>query len=279
MKDFVFMLAPLEDMSSNALRSVCHKYGADLTFTELVRFESLAKNNKSTWDRVVFHDETPTVIQLIGHKELFLKKFLSMFEPSKCFEGFNLNLGCPAPNFVNFGAGCAMVKRVSKTKKLVEIIKDRGYKASIKLRLGLNRFEKERKVFLNLIDGVDADFFVVHARHGQQSYNEPADFSVYADCVRTGKVIIANGDISTKEQVESLKSVGVNGVMIGKPAVLDPSIFNKLKGLPCPPIGDIVKEYTALSEKFDEPFRYRKNVLKRIGRSDFFGVGESSIKI
>ena len=275
MKDFVFMVAPLEDMTSNAFRTVCYRYGADLTFTELVRFESLAKNNKSTWDRIIFHDETPTVIQLIGHKEQFLKKFLSMFEPQPGFEGFNLNLGCPAPNFVNFGAGCAMVKRVSKTKKLVEVIKDRGYKASIKLRLGLNRFEKERKVYLNLIDGVDADFFVVHARHGQQSYNEPADFSVYADCVKTGKSIIANGDIKTKEHIESLKSIGVRGAMIGKPAVLDPSIFNKLKGLSCPSADVMIKEYTILTEKYDEPFRYRKNVLKRIGKSDFFGVGES----
>lgn len=279
MKDFRFMLAPLEDMTSNAFRTVAFKYGADLTFTELVRFESLAKNNKSTWDRIFFHDETPTIIQLIGHKEIFLKKFLSMFEPQKGFLGFNLNLGCPAPNFVNFGSGCAMVKRVSKTKKLVEVIHDRGFKASIKLRLGLNRFEKEKQIYINLIKGVDADFFVVHARHGQQSYLEPADFSVYADCVKTGKTIIANGDITKKEQIESLKNVGVKGAMLGKPAILDPSIFNKLKGLACPSAEVIINEYTALTEKYDEPFRYRKNVLKRIGKKDFFNVGESSVKM
>jgi len=44
-----------------------------------------------------------------------------MFEKQPGFNGFNFNLGCPAPNFVNHGVGCAMIKRVSKTKKLVNI--------------------------------------------------------------------------------------------------------------------------------------------------------------
>lgn len=262
MDNFTFMLAPIEDMTSNAFRSICHKYGADLTFTELVRFGSLAKRNNTTWQRIFLKDDTPTIIQLIGHRDIFLKKFLSMFEKQSGFKGFNLNLGCPAPNFVNHGVGCAMVKRVSKTKKLVNIIKDAGFPVSIKMRLGLNKYEKEKKAYLNLIDAVDADFFVVHARHGQQTYAEPADFSVYAECVKLGKPIIANGDIKSKEQIDFLKSVGVKGAMIGRAAILEPSIFNKLKGISSPNSETIFKEYEALSAKFDEPFRYKKNILK-----------------
>ena len=119
---FWYMLAPLEDMTDTSFRTLCHKYGADLTFTELVRFESLAKNNKPSWQRITLTDETPTVILLIGAKEYFLKKFLKMFEPQKGFQGFDLNLGCPAPNFVNNGTeenkGIAI-----NTKKTTKIIK------------------------------------------------------------------------------------------------------------------------------------------------------------
>jgi len=275
MENFTYMLAPIEDMTGNAFRSICHKYGADLTFTELVRFGSLAKKNNTTWQRIILKDETPTVIQLIGHRDIFLKKFLSMFERQPGFKGFNLNLGCPAPNFVNHGVGCAMVKRVSKTKKLVNIIKDAGFSVSIKMRLGLNQYEKERKAYLNLIDAVDADFFVVHARHGKQSYAEPADFSVYEECVKTGKTIIANGDIKTKEQIDFLKSVGIKGAMIGRAAILEPSIFNKLKGISSPPLETIFKEYEALAAKFDEPFRYRKNIMKHSVKDIHEGSSDS----
>ncbi|MBU1703937.1 MAG: tRNA-dihydrouridine synthase family protein, partial [Nanoarchaeota archaeon] len=162
MEEFSYMLAPIEDMTDSCFRTMCHKYGADLTFTELMRFQSLAKNNKPSWDRIKLDDDTPTVIQLIGSREQFLKKFLKMFNPEKGFKGFNLNLGCPAPNFVNQGVGCAMIKRITKTKKLADIIKDHSFEVSIKMRLGLNQYEKEKKVYLNLIDAVDAAFFIIH---------------------------------------------------------------------------------------------------------------------
>lgn len=257
-----FMLAPIENMTSNAFRTICHKYGADLTFTELARIEALAKKNKCTLSRTKLKDETPTIIQLLGGNEKSYKKFLSDFEPSKGFQGFNLNLGCPSLHVINLGVGCAMVRRINKTKKIVNIVRDAGYPVSIKMRLGINEKDKERKVYLNLINAVDADFFVVHARHGTQNCNEPADFNVYEECVKTGREIIANGDIKNKEQIEFLKGVGVKGAMIGRAAILDPTVFNRLKGLPCPDKKVLINEYLELAKKFDEPELYKKNILR-----------------
>jgi tRNA-dihydrouridine synthase B len=263
------MLAPIEDMTNSTFRNLCCKHGADLTFTELVRFESLAKRNKTTWERIQNIGETPTVIQLIGTKEQFLKKFLSMFKPEKGFRGFNLNLGCPAPNFVDNGMGCAMVKRVSKTRKLVGIVKDNGYSASIKMRLGLNQFEKEKKAHLNLINGVGADFFIVHARHGKQTYAEKADWNAFKECVATGKVIIANGDIKTRRDVEILKGYGCSGVMIGREAIKNPLIFAELKGISHPSLTEVMKEYNEIAKK-DLNFRYQKNILKHLDKEEKF---------
>lgn len=262
---FYYMLAPLEDMTDSCFRTLCCRYGADLTLTELIRFESLARNNKSSWERIKLHDDTPTLIQVIGEREQFLKKFLSKFTPEKGFLGFNLNLGCPAPNFVNKGAGCAMVKRVSKTKKLIDAIKDYGYNASIKMRLGLNNYEKEKKAYINLIKGVNADFFVVHARHGSQTYNEKADWSVFPECAKTGKNIIANGDIKTRDGAEKIKSFGCKGVMIGRAAIINPLIFAELKGLPVPQPGRILAEYSKLLKERNPNFRYQKNIFKHLG--------------
>ena len=122
-----------------------------------------------------------------------------------------------------------MIKRINKVKKWVQIIHSYKYSASIKLRLGMNQYEKDKKSYLNLIKEVDADFFIVHARHGKERDKNPADFSVYKNCVETKKVIIANGDITTKEQIELLKSIGVKGAMIGRAAVEDPTIFKRFK--------------------------------------------------
>lgn len=260
--EFQYMLAPLENFTSNAFRTVCFRHGADLTFTELARVDALARKNKATWERIIQKDETPTVIQLLGTKEPLFKKFLSTFEPKKGFEGFNINMGCASPDAIKLGQGCALMKRIAKSQKIIQTIKDIGYSVSIKMRLGLNNSEKQKKVYINLINGADADFFIVHAKHGAQTSMEPADMSIYPECVATGKDIIANGGITSKEQVERLKSIGLKGVMIGRAAITDPQIFSKMKGLDCTGTDVIKNEFIELTKKYHEHLRYKKNILK-----------------
>lgn len=258
---FSYMLAPMEGFTDNSFRTLCYKYGADATFTEMARFESLAKKNKSTLEKIKINNKTPTVIQLIGYDEMLLKKFLDVYEPEEGFLGFNFNLGCPAPMFINHGMGCAMMKRINKVKRLVDITRERNYQCNIKLRLGMNEFEKEKKVYLNLINAVDADYFVVHAKHGKETYDDVADWSVFEECCRTGKKIIANGDIKTRADVEALKEFGVNGVMIGREATKNPAVFNQLKGLKVPDLNEIRKEYLKIADNE----KYKKNILKYLG--------------
>jgi len=266
MDGFRYMLAPMEDFSGGALRTLCHMHGADLTFTEMVRVGALARRNNCTWSRLEIRDDTPTVIQLIGSKDHHFRRFLEMYQPQKGFQGFNLNIACPSPEMIRLGQGCAMVRKISKTGRIVSIFREYGYPVSVKMRLGLNRMEKENKIYLKIIEAVDADFFVVHARHGAQTYRDPADFGVYVSCVRTGKPIIANGDIKTRKQAEGLRGIGLAGVMIGRAAVEDPSIFSKLRGLPAPPVDELKRQYISLCDTLDEPVRCSGRVLNHLGK-------------
>lgn len=229
MNNFNLMLAPMEGRTNPEFRDLCYKNGADSSFTEMARISALARGNKSTLEKIKIPKPIPTYIQLIGSNEKDLIKFLQNFKPPNGFLGFNLNLGCSSPNMLQVGLGCALIKRISKIKKLVKIIDDQGYSTSIKLRLGMNKFEKQKKSYLNLIRVVNADFFIVHARHGKETLKDPADFSVYGECVKTNKIIIANGDIKTKEQIQYLRSIGIKGAMIGRAALQDPHIFNILQ--------------------------------------------------
>jgi tRNA-dihydrouridine synthase B len=264
MTKFEYMLAPMEDFTDNAFRTLCYNHGADMTFTELLRIEALANNIENTWSRIEKKDNTPVIIQLLGSSEKDLEKFLNMFKPFEGFKGFNLNLGCPDPQAVSLGYGCAMIKNFSKVKRMVDMIKNKGYSCSIKMRLGKDAKEKEKKFYLNTIKEVDADFFIVHARHGKQGYEVKPDYSLYKEICKTGKIIIANGDIDSLEKVEILKSYGVKGVMIGRAAINNPQIFNFLKGNKLISPEEIKKEYNELAEKYNAPFRYRKNIMKRI---------------
>lgn len=228
MAKFQLMLAPMEGITDSAFRTRCFRNGADLTFTEIARTANLARSKKGELDKISIADGTPTQIQLAGAKLSEYEKFLANFKPSEGFRGFNLNLGCPSPDFIRQGIGAAMIKRVTRVDEIIRLVGKSGYECSVKMRLGLDDYEKEGGAYLNLISGVDASFFVVHARTAKQTEKDPADFSVYQKCRDTGKRIVANGDIGTREQVAELKSLGLYGAMIGRAAMKNPGIFREL---------------------------------------------------
>ena len=271
------MLASLERYSDSVFRTLTYNHGADLTFTEMAHVESFLNRNRASLEKIEPRDATPVQIQLLTGNEGKLDRFLSDFKPFPGFMGFNLNLNCPSKDVIRQGKGAAMVKRGAKTARLVSLIRDHGHPVSVKIRLGLNRFEKDKKLYLNSLGGVDPDFFVVHAKHAAQGSGEKEDYSVYPECVEAarGIPVIANGGIETPETVRALMEMGVGGVMMGRPAMGNPAIFDYLKnGLgvndplkPVPTTDDLRREYDDIYEAIGGSEKYRSRFLKVVGKT------------
>ena len=273
---FRFMLASLERYSDSVFRTLCYNHGADLTFTEMAHVNSFLNRNRGSLQKIEPKDSTPVQIQILSSNEGKLDRFLSGFKTFNGFMGFNLNLSCPSKDVIRQGKGAAMVKRATKTGKLMALIRDHGHPVSVKIRLGLNQYEKDNKLYLNNLGGVDPDFFVVHAKHAGQSSGEPEDDSVYPECVEAarGIPVIANGGIDSPEKVQSLMEMGISGVMMGRPAMGNPAIFDLLKNemgmndppRPVPRAADLGQEYRDLFDSIGGAEKYRFRVLKVIGR-------------
>jgi tRNA-dihydrouridine synthase len=270
------MLASLERYSDSVFRTLCYNHGADLTFTEMAHVNSFLKRNKDSLQKIEPRDSTPVQIQVLSSNEGELDRFLSDFKPFEGFEGFNLNLSCPSKDVIRQGKGAAMVKRAAKTAKLVALIREHGHPVSVKICLGLNQFEKGNKLYLNNLSGANPDFFVVHAKHAGQSSAEPEDNTVYPECVEAarGIPVIANGGIDTVEKVRSMMTMGVSGVMMGRPAMGNPAIFDLMKnelGLndplkPIPRVSDLRDEYIRIFDSIEGTEKYRTRFLKVLGR-------------
>jgi tRNA-dihydrouridine synthase len=221
-------------------------------------------------------DSTPVQIQLLTGRENQLERFIGGFKSFPGFMGFNLNLCCPSRDVIRRGKGAAMVKRAAKTQRLVSIIQKHGYNVSVKLRLGLNQFEKMNKVYLNCLGGVEADFFIVHAKTAVQESGESEEYTVFPECVEAagGRPVIANGGIDSAEKVRLLREMGVGGVMIGRAAAGNPTIFNLLKNelgfnepkKTIPNIDELKREYVSLNKRFNGQEKYRENFLRVVGK-------------
>jgi tRNA-dihydrouridine synthase B len=242
----------------------------------MAHVESFLNRNKVSLEKIEPRDATPVQIQFLTGNEGKLDRFLSDFKPFDGFMGFNLNLSCPSKDVIRQGKGAAMVKRGAKTARLVSLIKDYGHPVSVKMRLGLNQFEKDRKVYLNNLGGVDPDFFVVHAKHAAQSSGGKEDSSVYPECVEAarGIPVIANGGIESPEMVQSLMEMGVGGVMMGRPALGNPVIFDYMKNelgvndppKPVPTTDYLRREYDEIYEAIGGSEKYRSRFLKVVGK-------------
>jgi tRNA-dihydrouridine synthase len=116
---------------------------------------------------------------------------------------------------------------------------------------------------------------VVHAKHAAQRSNETEDNSVYPECVEAarGIPVVANGGIETPETVRSLMEMGVGGVMMGRPALENPAIFDIMKNelgvndppKPVPTVDDLKREYDGIYEAIGGSERYRSRFMKVVG--------------
>jgi tRNA-dihydrouridine synthase B len=273
---FRFMLAPLEGYSDAAFRALCCRHGADLAFTEMAHVESFLRGNKGALQKIEVRDEPSVQIQLLTGREEDLERFLGGFKSFPGFAGFNLNLSCPSRDVISHGKGAAMVKRAAKTDRLVSIVHQHGYACSVKLRLGVNDFEKQQKVYLNSLKLVNADFFIIHAKTAVQESRGSEDYSVYPECVEaaSGKPVIANGGLDSSEKVKMVQAMGVSGVMIGRAALSNPAVFDALRNelgfndprLLIPSIDDLRREYQRLHSDFRGQEKYSESFNRVLGK-------------
>ncbi len=257
-------LAPLEDITGPVFRRLCHEFGADYTYTEMARLDSLLKKNKSSWEKISLFPNTPTTVQILINKTKGLNTFLAEIQNNfPEIKSIDLNFGCSSPLILKCGLGAAMIKRVNRINEIIDTIrKHSNYTISIKMRLGMNATEKEHEVYIKTIKETTADKYTVHARHAKQKLDKKADWSVFEKCVATGKTIIANGDIKSKEDIITLNKIGVSEFMIGRAAMSNPEVFALMRDGNDKGSAFIKNKYMELLASCKERSKYFDNFLK-----------------
>ena len=247
LKDTPLFLAPMEDVTYRSFRWMCKKFGADVVYTEFVSSEGLIRNvKKSKLKMALFDSERPAAIQIYGHN------INSMVRAAQVAEEFHpdfidLNFGCPVKKIIRNGAGAALLKDLPKMQKMAEsIVRAVKTPVTAKTRLGWN--ENDRPVLeaaLRLQDaGISA--LAVHGRTRDQMYYGTADWSLIGEVKNHPDInipIIGNGDITSGKKAKYLlDKTGVDGLMIGRPAIGRPWIwgFDASGFMPCwPPMNAI----------------------------------------
>jgi tRNA-dihydrouridine synthase len=228
------MLAPLQGLTNRAMRSLFIDWvRPDVVFTEFMRVSSVSRKRLSRTDlrEAGSGGDVPLIAQLVGHGRRALVEAATAAQEAGAGH-LNLNLGCPYGRMTTSATGGAMLQHPERLAEIVPALREvtRG-SFSIKLRAG---YDDPQQIFslLPLFEAAAVDFLILHPRTVVQEYAGEADHAITGEVVsQTHLPVIANGDIRTASDGQRvLDTTGATGLMLGRGAIADPLLFERLRG-------------------------------------------------
>lgn len=222
------MLAPMAGVTDVGFRAVCSKFGADATVTEMLSARAMAHNPRKTEFMTITTDaEKVKIAQIFGHEPEYMQRAVKSPILEK-FDGFDINMGCPAPKIVRNGEGAALLDNLSLAKDIICSVKNATDRpVSVKFRKG-NRL-KNYLEFARMCEDCGVDFITFHARTVAEGYAGHSDWEALAEVKAKVKIpVVGSGDVVDAKSLLEMRKTGVDGVMIGRGALGRPWIFAEL---------------------------------------------------
>lgn len=227
------VFAPIAGFSEVGFRHMCAKYGAGLTYTELVSAKGLCYGNKGTQELLAREDfSSLCAVQLFGSDPEFMYKAAKDERLAK-FEIVDINMGCPVKKVFNNGDGSALMKNPDLITEIVQAVKEGAKRpVTVKMRAGVDSGKPVAVECALAAQKGGASAVCVHPRYREQFYSGEADHSITKAVKDALDIpVIANGDIIDLRSLAEVRDLtGADGFMIGRGALGRPWIFSELNG-------------------------------------------------
>ena len=267
------MLAPMEGVTHPTLRDILAEQGGlGIVCTEFVRVSRGPLSKKALLREVVKTPGHPLCVQVMGTDIDKMADAAGAVAEAGA-DVVDINLGCPAPKAVRSGAGSAMLKN---PKLLYEVLCSMRKRVpgllSAKIRAGFDTSDHVLEIGKTVQDA-GADYIVVHPRKRTDYFEGVADWRPIAMLVDTLDIpVIGIGDIwYAQDALRMERETGCAGVMIGRPALRNPWIFQQIESLrqgkvPFTPSGRDLSEFiNMVFDRYDFAFpKYRKGPIGKL---------------
>ncbi len=227
------ILAPMAGVTDSGFRKICKKYGADITYSEMVSTKGIFYKDKKSYELLKYTDnETPISLQIFGNDPECFKVATEYINNNYSPMSIDINMGCPAPKIFNNGDGCALMKQPETAFKIIKSVKDNtDIPVSIKFRAGVDENNLNAVEFAKVCQNAGADYLTVHGRTRSQFYSGKSDKSIIKSVVEAVTIpVIANGDIIDYTTAkDTIDFTGAHSLMVGRASMGNPLVFNQIK--------------------------------------------------
>ena len=223
-------LAPMANVTNLAFRMLCKKYGAALTYSEMISADAVVRQGEKTMQRgLTCEDERPFCIQIFGKSPDTITEAALILEEIYRPAIIDINMGCPAPLIVKQECGSALLNSPSLVHDIISHLTNNiSTPVSAKIRV-FDDMERTLGI-ARTIEEAGACAITVHGRTREQMYSGTSSLE-YAKTIKNELSIpvIANGDIKDGESAKhALEYTGCDGIMIGRAAIGHPYIFRQI---------------------------------------------------
>lgn len=223
--------APIAGFSEVGFRHMCAKYGAGLTYTELVSAKGLCYGNKGSEELLAREDySTPCAVQLFGSDPEFMYKAAKDDRLAR-FEIVDINMGCPVKKVFNNGDGSALMKNPALITEIVQAVREGAKRpVTVKMRAGVESGKPLAVECALAAQKGGASAVCIHPRYREQFYSGEADHLITKSVKESLDIpVIANGDIVDAASLDRVATLThADGYMIGRGALGRPWIFAEL---------------------------------------------------
>lgn len=264
---FPVILAPLEDITDSAFRTICRGHGADMVYTEFVSSEALVRSAVKSSNKMLFDpSERPIGIQIFGNNIEAMKNAALLAEEYNP-DLIDINFGCPVRKVAMKGSGAALLNNIPLMIAITsEIVKAVKLPVTVKTRLGWDESSKIIVEVAERLQDAGIQALTIHGRTRAQMYAGQADWTLIGDVKNNPRMsipIIGNGDIdSASKALEMYNRYGVDAIMIGRAAIGNPWIFNEIKNFIA--VGSIIPP-PDLAERIEVSLAHLKLAIQKKG--------------
>lgn len=233
----------MAEITDSPFRTICHEFGADVVYSEMISINAINFNNKRTLDMLeINRKEHPVVIQLFGSKPEIFAKAAKVVENFGA-DGIDINFGCPAKKIVKNREGAILMRNLKLSREIIQAtIKAVKIPVSIKIRAGiktdqcgneLTRSDITALDFVKNIMDLPIAAVMIHGRTYEQGFSGSSDYEMIkkvVELVENKIIILGNGGIRTPEDArEMLLKTGAHGIGLAQGVLGRPWLFREIK--------------------------------------------------
>lgn len=229
------LLAPMEDVTDSPFRSMCRSHGADAVYTEFISSEAILRESDHAMHKMDFmEEERPFGVQIFGSREEAMDGAAKTAEKMRP-DIIDINFGCPVYKIAKKGAGAGCLRDLGLMEHMAGTVIDavENTPVTVKTRLGWDYQSIKIQEVALMLQSLGVKALSVHARTRNQKYKGDAQWKYLKKLKNTPGLeipIIGNGDVDSPQKAKQMfDETGVDGVMIGRGAIGNPWIFERIR--------------------------------------------------